>query len=78
MDGAETGEQLPTAARHADIVLHGWSVRHWVEATEAEDRSAGDLRSVYLLVGLCLTERVNPGELALFEMISSFTLTTSS
>jgi hypothetical protein len=75
VDGAETDEQLPSAARRTDLMLEGRMVRQLAVTTEGPDRSATGVRSVYALVGSCLTERAEVDENVLTEMISSFTVT---
>ena len=78
VDGAETDEQLPSAARRADLLLEGRLVRQLAVTTEGPDRSQTGVRSVYALVGSCLTERADADEPVLTEMISSFTVTAPS
>jgi hypothetical protein len=75
VDGAETDEQLPSAARRADLLLDGRMVRQLAVTTEGPDRSQTGVRSVYALVGSCLTERAEIDEIVLTDMISSFTVT---
>ncbi|HEX4249612.1 MAG TPA: hypothetical protein VH008_17240 [Pseudonocardia sp.] len=75
MDGAESEEQLPSAARRTDLLLEGRMVRQLAVTTEGPDRSPTGVRSVYALVGSCLTERADVDEHILTEMISSFTVT---
>ena len=75
MDGAESEEQLPSAARRTDLMLEGRMVRQLAVTTEGPDRSTTGVRSVYALVGSCLTERAEVDEHILTEMISSFTVT---
>ncbi|HEY0452421.1 hypothetical protein [Actinophytocola sp.] len=75
VDGADSDEQLPSAARRTDLVLEGRMVRQLAVTTEGTDRSPAGVRSVYALVGSCLTERADIDEHVLTEMISSFTLT---
>ncbi|MGQ0480051.1 MAG: hypothetical protein ACT4O0_03330 [Pseudonocardia sp.] len=75
VDGAETDEQLPSAARRTDLLLEGRMVRQLAVTTEGPDRSQTGVRSVYALVGSCLTEHAEDDEPILTEMISSFTVT---
>jgi hypothetical protein len=75
VDGAETDDQLPSAARRADLYLDGRMVRQLAVTTEGPDRSLTGVRSVYALVGTCLTERAEFDEAVLTDMISSFTVT---
>jgi len=75
VDGAESEEQLPSAARRTDLMLQGRMVRQLAVTTEGPDRSPTGVRSVYALVGSCLTERAEVDEHILTEMISSFTVT---
>ncbi|HEX4362715.1 MAG TPA: hypothetical protein VH141_34615 [Pseudonocardia sp.] len=75
MDGAESEDQLPSAARRTDLLLEGRMVRQLAVTTEGPDRSPTGVRSVYALVGSCLTERADVDEHILTEMISSFTVT---
>jgi hypothetical protein len=75
VDGAETEDQLPSAARRADLLLDGRMVRQLAVTTEGPDRSQTGVRSVYALVGSCLTERAEMDEAVLTDMISSFTVT---
>lgn len=74
MDGAESDDQLPSAARRADLTMHGRTVRHLVVTTEASDRAPTGTRTVYTLIGTCLRERADVDEHVLTEMISSFTI----
>jgi hypothetical protein len=74
-DGAESDEQLPSAARRTDLMLEGRMVRQLAVTTEGPDRSQTGVRSVYALVGSCLSERAEIDEPILTEMISSFTVT---
>ena len=57
VDGAESEDQLPSAARRTDLMLEGRLVRQLAVTTEGPDRSPTGVRSVYALVGRCLTER---------------------
>lgn len=75
VDGAETDEQLPSAARRADLMLDGRVVRQLAVTTEGPDRSQTGVRSVYALVGSCLADRADIDETVLTDMISSFTVT---
>ncbi|MGI8813782.1 MAG: hypothetical protein ACR2G2_00405 [Pseudonocardia sp.] len=75
MDGAETDEQLPSAARRTDLLLEGRMVRQLAVTTEGPDRSQTGVRCVYALVGSCLTEQAEIDETVLTDMISSFTVT---
>ena len=75
VDGAESDEQLPSAARRADVMLEGRMVRQLAVTTEGPDRSPTGVRSVYALVGSCLVDRANTDEHILTDMISSFTVT---
>lgn len=77
MDGAESEDQLPSAARRTDLMLEGRMVRQLAVTTEGPDRSPTGVRSVYALVGSCLTERSDVDEKILTEMISSFTVTAA-
>ncbi|WP_028926093.1 hypothetical protein [Pseudonocardia acaciae] len=74
-DGAESEEQLPSAARQTDLQLEGRWVRQIAVTTEGPDRSPTGVRSVYALVGSCLTDRAEVDAQVLTEMISSFTVT---
>jgi hypothetical protein len=74
VDGAESDE-LPSAARRADVMLEGRMVRQLAVTTEGPDRSPTGVRSVYALVGSCLVDRAGFDEHILTEMISSFTVT---
>ncbi|MBO0875934.1 MAG: hypothetical protein J2P19_21340 [Pseudonocardia sp.] len=74
-DGAETDDQLPSAARQTDLQLEGRWVRQIAVTTEGPDRSPTGVRSVYALVGSCLTDRAEADAQILTEMISSFTVT---
>jgi hypothetical protein len=56
-------------------MLEGRMVRQLAVTTEGPDRSPTGVRSVYALVGSCLTERADVDEKILTEMISSFTVT---
>jgi hypothetical protein len=75
MDGAESDEQLPSAARRADMMLEGRMIRQLAVTTEGPDRSPTGVRSVYALVGSFLVDRAESDEYILTEMISSFTVT---
>lgn len=77
VDGSEGEDQLPSAARRADIQQDGSLVRHLAVTTEAPDRSKTGMRSVYALVGTCLSAQADIDEHTLTEMISSFTITGS-
>jgi hypothetical protein len=77
VDGAESEDQLPSAARRTDLMLEGRMVRQLAVTTEGPDRSPTGVRSVYALVGSCLTERADVDEKILTEMISSFTVTAA-
>jgi hypothetical protein len=77
VDGADSDEKLESAARLADIHQDGSLVRHLVVTTEAPDRSKTGMRSVYALVGTCLTAQADIDEHTLTAMISSFTFTGS-
>jgi len=74
MDGAETDDQLPSAARRGDLTMYGRRVRRLVVTTEAGDHGPTGIRSVYTLIGTCLRERADIDEHDLTEMISSFTI----
>jgi hypothetical protein len=76
VDGAETDDQLPSAARRTDLLLEGRMVRQLAVTTEGPDTSPTGVRSVYALVGSCLTERAEVDEQVITDMISSFTVTT--
>jgi hypothetical protein len=78
MDGAESDEQLPSAARRADLMLEGRMIRQLAVTTEGPDRSATGVRSVYALVGSCLADRATDDEQVLTDMISSFTVTAGA
>ncbi len=75
VDGAESDNQLPSAARRTDLQLEGRLVRQLAVTTEGSDRSTTGVRSVYALVGSCLAERAEIDERVLTDMISSFTVT---
>ncbi|MDT7565122.1 MAG: hypothetical protein QOG76_3746 [Pseudonocardiales bacterium] len=77
IDGGESDEHLPSAVRRADLLLEGRRVRQLMITTEGSDRSVTGVRSVYALVGSCLTERAEIDEPVLTEMISSFTITAA-
>lgn len=77
VDGADNDDQLPSAARRADLLLEGRLVRQVAVTTEGPDRSRTGVRSVYALVGSCLAERAEVDEMVLIDIISSFTVTTS-
>lgn len=74
-DGAETDDQLPSAARQTDLRLEGRWVRQIAVTTEGPDRSPTGVRSVYALVGSCLTDHAEVDAQVITEMISSFTVT---
>jgi hypothetical protein len=76
-DGGQSDEHLPSAVRRADLLVEGRMVRHLMVTTEGADRSVTGVRSVYALVGSCLTERAETDEPILTEMISSFTVTAA-
>jgi hypothetical protein len=77
IDGAEREEQLPSAARQADIRQNGSLVRQLAVATEPPGPSVTGMRSVYVLVGSCLSAQADVDEHILTEMISTFTITAS-
>jgi hypothetical protein len=75
VDAAESDEHLPSAGRRTDRLLEGRMVRQLAVTTEGPDRSSTGVRSVYAIIGSCLTERAEIDEHVLTKMISSFTVT---
>jgi hypothetical protein len=78
VDAAKSDERLPSAGRRTDRLLEGRMVRQLAVTTEGPDRSSTGVRSVYAMIGSCLTERAEVDEHLLTEMISSFTVTAGT